>query len=166
MENERTKFEERLRLVNENETLKEVLKILSYAALFVSTYAFFYGAVILFEKELMLGLGFVGAILLPALVVLLIARLIQAPRPCDLFDFYEKPKRRAYSFPDLAVCFGFATGTLTLVSHFVLGLVTLTLSFVLCASRVLLGKAFVRDVVAGGLVGIASAIIGYFLLIL
>ena len=166
MENERTKFEALLRRVNESETLKEVLKILSYAAMFVSAYAFFYGAVLLSLREPLVGIGYIATIVLPALLLLLLTRLIKAPRPCDLFDFYETKGKRGYSFPDLALFFAFASGTLILFVHFTLGLITLSLSLVLCATRTLLGRSFVRDVVAGGLLGIATSLIGYFLLIL
>lgn len=166
MENERTKFEELLRSVNENDTLKEVLRILSYATIFVSAYAFFYGAVLLTLREVMLGIGYIATILLPTLLVLLMTRLIKAPRPCDLFDFYESKNKRGYAFPDLSVFFAFANGVLVLFMHFTLGLVTLGLSLVLCVTRPLLGKSFIRDVVAGGLMGIATSLIGYFLLIL
>ena len=103
MEPEMNRFEARLRFVNENETLKEILNILSYATLFVSVYAFFYGLVVLFLREIPLGISFALTILLPFLLVSLIARLVKAPRPCDLFDFYEKKPRGKYSFPDRAV---------------------------------------------------------------
>ena len=166
MEQEQNKFEQRLRLVNENDTLKEVLNILSYATVFVSIYAFFYGAVTLLLRELLVGIGFVGSIVLPYLLMLLIAHIIKAPRPKELFDFYTEKKKKNYSFPDRLVFLSFATGVLVLFLHFILGLITLALSLVLCVCRVLLGNAFPRDVIAGGLCGIVCSILGYFLLIL
>ena len=166
MEHETTKFESTLMAVNENDTLKEILKILSYASLFVSDYAFFYGAVILFLREVMLGLFYVATIALPLLLVLLIARALKAPTPRQLFDFYGAQKKTTYSFPDIPVFLCFAVGTLTLFTHFILGLITLALALCLSVCRPLLGHAFPRDVVAGGLVGIACSLIGYFLMIL
>ena len=166
MEPEMNRFEARLRFVNENETLKEILNILSYATLFVSVYAFFYGLVVLFLREIPLGISYALTVLLPFLLVSLIARLVKAPRPCDLFDFYEKKPRGKHSFPDRAVFFAFAIGTLTLFVHFLLGLLTLGLALCLSVCRPLLGRAFVRDVVAGGLCGVFCSLIGYFLLIM
>ncbi len=166
MEHEKNIFEERLRSVNENDTLKEVLKILLYAALFVGAYAFFYGAVILFLRDLLLGASFLLCIGLPYLLVLLLTKIVGAPRPRDLFDFYESKKGKTHSFPDHLVFLCFAVGTLTLFVHFILGLITLALALCLSACRVLLGYAFPRDVIAGGIIGVVTSLIGYFLLIL
>ena len=165
MEKEKTTFEERLRLVNDNDTLKEILKILSYATLFVAAYAFFYGAIILFLRDALLGLCYVASVGLPYLLVFLICRTVKAPRPCELFDFYEKSARVRYSFPDRLVFLCFAVGTLTLFVHFILGVITLALALCLSVCRPLLGYAFPRDVIAGGLIGIATSLIGYFLLV-
>ena len=166
MEQERSKWEQTLRTVNENDTLKEVLKILSYATLFVVAYAFFYGASILLLREVVVGLCYVASILLPYLLVWILSRMIKAPRPVDLFDFYEKKGKKTYSFPDRLVFLSFAVGTLTLAVHFILGLITLALSLVFCVCRVLLGNAFPRDVITGGISGVLCAVIGYFLLVL
>ncbi|MBR2612876.1 MAG: hypothetical protein IKC72_07385 [Clostridia bacterium] len=165
MEKEKTTFEERLRLVNENDTLKEILKILSYATLFVAAYAFFYGTVILFMRDALLGLCYVASVGLPYLLVFLICRAVKAPRPRDLFDFYEKSAKTRPSFPDRLVFLCFAVGTLTLFVHFILGVITLVLALCLSVCRPLLGHAFPRDAIAGGLIGIATSLIGYFLLV-
>ena len=166
MEEQTNKFEEKLRHINENDTLKEVLKILIYAALFVAVYAFFYGAVILFLRDIYVGLGFALTIILPYLLVLLLSHIVKAPRPRELFDFYEKKGRTRHSFPDRLAFLCFAVGTLTLFVHFILGLITLGLALCLAVCRVLLGYAFPRDEVAGGIVGVATSLIGYFLLIM
>ena len=100
--------------------------------------------------------------LIPFVIVTLIRRLINAPRPYELYDFYEKkPKEKSgKSFPSRHVYSASVIAVLTLYVYPIVGGVLVFFAIALAALRVLLGIHFIRDVVAGSVVGALSAIIG------
>ncbi len=105
----------------------------------------------------------IAAILIvPLVIVSLVRHLINAPRPYELYSFYElAPKsKKGGSFPSRHAFSVFAIGTALCFVHPVLGAVLLALGVLLCVMRVLLGIHFIRDVVAGALTGALSSVIG------
>lgn len=168
MEKEKMSFEDALRATNENDTAKEVLRIVNLASVFLSIYALAYLAVNLFVKDAWLGIRAVLILAVPFLLVTAARYLVKAPRPMDLFDFYNEQakKKRTNAFPSRHAFSAFAIGTLVCFFHLILGLLTLVLGTTMSVGRVLLGRHFPRDVIAGGLIGIVSSVIGYFIFIL
>ena len=98
----------------------------------------------------------------PFIIVTLIRRFINAPRPYELYDFYDKaPKKKSgSSFPSRHAFSVFVIGTVLTFAYPPLGAVLLFLGVVLATSRVLCGIHFVRDVVTGALLGVISGAVG------
>ena len=105
--------------------------------------------------------AFVGFVL-----VSLLRRLINAPRPYELYTFYdEKPKERAgSSFPSRHAYSAFAIATLAFPLSNVIGIILIALALAMCLCRVLLGIHFIRDVVCGALIGVLAGLIGFLIL--
>ena len=113
-------------------------------------------------------LGCIATLGVPFGLVTLLRRVINAPRPYEVYEFFDEPveNKSGESFPSRH-CFSiFAIGTLCLFASVPVGIFTLALGVVLCFCRVALGFHFVRDVVTGGIIGIISSLIGGFILIL
>ena len=99
----------------------------------------------------------------PFILVSILRHIINAPRPYELYDFYKTPPKQkcGKSFPSRHAysAFSIATAALFILPWWV-GAILITSAVFLCIARVLLGIHFIRDVLAGALIGIASAIIG------
>lgn len=92
-------------------------------------------------------------------------KLINLPRPYEVYDFYTvKPReKRGESFPSRHCYSAFVISTLSwLVSPMVFAAL-LILAILIATTRVLLGIHFVRDVVCGGGVGIVFGVLGVIL---
>ena len=96
------------------------------------------------------------------LAVTLIRRLIDAPRPYELYDFYEiKPKdKKGRSFPSRHAYSAFCIATLGFTLSSILAPIMLAFALALSVCRVLTGIHFIRDVAAGALIGAVSGAIG------
>ena len=110
------------------------------------------------ETAVCAGVGFVA--------VTLLRRVVDAPRPYELYSFYEvKPKdRNGKSFPSRHAYSAFAISTLTFSVCVPIGIVLLILAAIMCVCRVLLGIHFIRDVAAGALIGAVAGAIGLILI--
>lgn len=154
-------YERILYSVYKNDTLAEILKITSYAIVLLTVYAFFVRIVGLIETpvELIKLLAVTGV---PFVTVSLMRRMINAPRPYELLEFYEKkPKGKAgRSFPSRHVFSVFVIATVLMTWSPLLAAGLMLAGVLLALLRVVLGIHFVRDVVAGALIGIASGGIG------
>ena len=97
----------------------------------------------------------------PFVFVSIVRRLIRAPRPYELYDFYENlPKDKSgSSFPSRHAFSAFVIGTLAMPHSIILGVCVLALGVILSVARVLLGIHFIRDILAGALVGAISGIL-------
>ena len=98
----------------------------------------------------------------PFIIVTLFRRLLNFPRPYEVFAFYEHAPRRkrGQSFPSRHVFSIFVIGASLCFVNVRLGLALMLVGLTLAVSRVLLGIHFIRDVVAGGLIGVVSGVIG------
>ena len=154
-------YERILYSVYKNDTLAEILKITSYAIVLLTVYAFFVRIVGLIETpvELIKLLAVTGV---PFVTVSLMRRMINAPRPYELLEFYEKkPKGKAgRSFPSRHVFSVFVIATVLMTWSPLLAAGLMLAGVLLALLRVVLGIHFVRDVVAGALIGVASGGIG------
>ena len=98
----------------------------------------------------------------PLLLVTLVRYLVNAPRPYELYDFYEKrPKsREGRSFPSRHAYSSFVLATVAMFIYPALGVILFALGIIICVLRFLLGIHFLRDVAAGALLGVASGMLG------
>jgi membrane-associated phospholipid phosphatase len=105
--------------------------------------------------------------LIPFVAVTVIRQLINAPRPYELYDFYEKkPKeKKGRSFPSRHVYSASVISVLTVFVYPILGGVMVFLTLVLAILRVLLGIHFIRDVVCGALIGAGAGLLGVLILV-
>ena len=91
--------------------------------------------------------------------------LLDVKRPYEIFDLapFEAMKRErkaGKSFPSRHVFSAFLIGTLVLFYSVPLGIVTLLVGAFIAAERVMLGIHFPEDVICGGIIGIASGLVG------
>lgn len=164
----KNKYERALYRVYSDEGLSETLRVASLAIVALSVYLFFThclkllaeSPIYLIETLIITGVPFV------ALTVMRL--VINAPRPYELLEFYEKkPKNKSgRSFPSRHVFSVFVIGTVMIPTSAFLGAALLVLGAALGAMRVLLGVHFIRDVAAGALIGVLSGVIGLLVLTL
>lgn len=160
------KREARLRAVYENETLAEGLSIFSVFASLVSVYAVGYmlleSFLVSWERALRLALMLAA----PFVLVSLVRTVVNAPRPYEIYDFYEKKPHRAKGkgFPSRHAFSAFAIAVAMIAFHAAFAYALLGLSVALCICRYLLGIHFPRDLWAGALIGVASSVLGLWIL--
>lgn len=139
------------------------LKALSIVCTCLAVIAFLYIGVIAFWIGFDLGVKYLLITGIPFVLVTLLRRIASAPRPYEVVDFLSEnaPRKKAGdSFPSRHVFSAFVISFT--VCHFAnpIGIATLVFGIAIGACRVLLGIHFVRDVVAGAVIGILSAILG------
>lgn len=158
-------FERVLYSVYKNDTLNPILHVLSYVIVGITAYAFIWRAVNLVVSDIWQAVWLLLITGVPFAVVSVIRRLINAPRPYELFEFYrEKPKgKTGQSFPSRHVFSITVTGIALMPWSLLVGIGLLVLGAALALIRVLLGIHFIRDVVAGALIGVISGAIGLLL---
>ena len=160
------KFAARLRAVEENETLREALRILSAAGVCVSVYAFFYFVVTGVSADLWRTVKLVGCMAAGFVLVSILRRVLNFARPYEAVDFYPVPpkKRGGRAFPSRHAYSAAVIGTVLLFFSPMLGGITLGMGLLMSLSRVYLGLHFPRDAVAGTLIGISAGILGMLVL--
>ena len=102
----------------------------------------------------------------PFVFVSLLRRYIGAPRPYEVYDFFEyRPKdSEKNSFPSRHAFSIFAIGVATWFVYPVFGSILLTLGLFMCVIRVALGYHFPRDVITGAVIGVISSVVGSLIL--
>lgn len=102
----------------------------------------------------------------PLLLVTILRAYVNAPRPYELYDFYEhKPRSGSgHSFPSRHAYSVFAIASVSLFIYPVMGIILIALGIIICVSRVLLGIHFIRDVLAGAIVGVVCGVLGVLIL--
>ncbi len=151
-----------LKKVNSAPRLSLVLKICCHVATALSILAFVYLGVGFFGRSPMAGAMYLVTLGVPFVLVSLLRKLINAPRPYELYDFYENPpkKKSGDSFPSRHAFSIFAIGTIAIFVNLPVAITLLFFGFLMCFCRVALGIHFVRDVLTGSLIGIISSVIG------
>lgn len=161
----KNKYEKLLYRVYKDETLSEIFRISSYVVVALTVYAFFVRLVSLIETpiEILKILVITGV---PFVVVSVMRKIINAPRPYELLEFYEKkPKGKAgQSFPSRHVFSVFVIATVFFAWEPIIAAGLILAGVLLAFLRVALGIHFVRDVIAGALIGIASGSVGLLIL--
>ena len=159
-------MEKLLTSVYKNRKLSAFLKAFSVAVslLCVLLFGFIIGYFIYLESYLKAALlgasAFVGFV-----AVTLMRKLIDAPRPYELYSFYEiAPKEReGNSFPSRHAYSAFCIAVLSFSVHPVIAAAFIFLAALMCAARVLVGIHFIRDVSAGAVIGALAGVIGLLL---
>ena len=148
--------------VYKNETASEIFKILSHTVVAFTVYALFYRLMLMLEAgELPGALKLSLALGAPFVLVSILRRVINAPRPYELLPFYERqPKKRSgRAFPSRHVFSVFAIAVALIPAQPLIGASLLLCGVLMAFVRVALGMHFVRDVLAGGAIGIVSGIL-------
>ena len=141
-------------------------------ALVFLAYIFYLAVFIKDYKEalrLVLTAGF------PFLMVGFARKIIGAKRPYEVYPFYEEcPKRRFFgkmqkdeggaSFPSRHAYSAFVVASTAVFICVPVGAVIAFVAVLMCACRVLLGIHFIRDVLAGAIIGVLAGVLGEFLL--
>lgn len=142
-----------LRLVSH---LAGILAFLLYLSVFIMTLLF--SAFCALKLLIILGVSYV--------LVSIFRKKINAPRPYELYSFYEVPpkSKRGVSFPSRHVFLVFAISTLCFPLLPLPSLILLLFAVTQAVSRVLLGIHFIRDVVCGAILGVLSSVIGLLVL--
>lgn len=148
--------------------LSGFLKILSSFIVFMT--ALSYAALLFhsFYSSLYEGLSVLLSAAIPFFAISIVRALINAPRPYEMYDFYQiKPKeRQGKSYPSRHAYSAFVIATIAYIYSIPFGIGLTLAAALLCFIRVLLGIHFPRDVFAGGLVGIVAGLFGIFFLVL
>ena len=156
-----------LKRVNESKKISLLMKIYCRFIEIFGAFEFLLLLVFFARKSLLIGASYLLALGVPYLLVSLVRVAISAPRPYEIYDFYIIPprKKKGKSFPSRHAFSVFVIGTVCLFVYPILGILTLIFGALMCLCRVLLGIHFPRDVIAGGVVGVISALIGALILL-
>ena len=155
-------MEKLLKKVYDSRRAKISLTVISHAAAVISAIAFLGVLVYTFSISKTAALGLLLSAGIPFILVSVMRRLINAPRPYELYGFYaKKPKQKAgRSFPSRHVFSAFVIATLSITVSVWLAAALFVIGLCLALSRVFLGIHFIRDTVAGALIGIISGVLG------
>lgn len=160
-----SKHEEILYKVYKNENTYQILKILSYLCVALTMYAFVYKIVTVIPAAPMEALRLAVVCGIPFVAVSIARAVINAPRPYEIYSFYKEPpkKKKGRGFPSRHVFSVFVIASALAFENILLGAGLAALGLLLAVCRVLLGMHFVRDTVAGAVIGITSAVIGTYI---
>ncbi len=156
-----------LKRVYSSRKISLALKIISYVSALICVAIFISTIVILYLNEPRRAVKTLFAAGIPFVFVSAVRKLINAPRPYELYDFYEvKPKGKAgQSFPSRHVFSAFIIAVLSSLASPWLAIIAFVMGTALAVSRVLLGMHFIRDVAAGALLGLVCGILGAIILV-
>ena len=160
------KIEALMQKVNQSPRLITLLNILCYLCTVASVFTFGYMLVYFVLRSWVMVAEYCAALGLAFVIVSLVRKLINAPRPYQVYDFFTDPPRekKGNSFPSRHAFSAFAIGTLCLFINPVFGIITLVLGLVMCFCRVALGIHFVRDLLCGALIGVCSSLVAALIL--
>lgn len=110
------------------------------------------------------GIVFISTTAIPFAAVSAMRILVSAPRPYEVYDLESLTCAQPHyklgkSFPSRHVFSAFLIGTLAVKYVMPLGICVLILGVALAVARVILGIHFVKDVVCGAIIGIASGMV-------
>ena len=157
------KYESLLFRVYKNTSLYEMLRILCVAIVFLTLYAYLYSiATSIFAAKPLEALRLLTVTAPSFFVVSAVRRIINAPRPYEILPFYEKAPKgtRGRSFPSRHVFSVFVIGTALTFTSAPVGIAVLLGGVILSVCRVLLGIHFIKDTVAGAVIGAISGVVG------
>lgn len=155
------KYDAYLYKISKNETLTEMMKISSHAIVLITAYALFMRLVTLIDTPIEIAkISVICGV--PFVLVSILRAVIKAPRPYETYEFYLNPlkKKSAGSFPSRHVFSVFVIAVSLIPTWTFLGVGLMALGVLLAFFRISLGLHFIRDTVAGALIGVASGVVG------
>ena len=156
-----------LKKVYGSRRIKQSLNIISHASTLVGVVAFVSVLIYSYLETPLFAFKIAAVAFVPFVAVSVMRRVIKAPRPYEIYEFYQIPPKDkvGQSFPSRHVFSAFIIATLACVASIWLSIILFAVGICLAVSRVLLGIHFIRDVVAGALIGIASGVIGIIIIL-
>lgn len=155
-------LKERIEGMREDETISEMLRLISISSVVVAAYAVGYLLVSLLGKAPLDALKIALVLLVPLLLVSLVRALVKAPRPFEVYGI-EPPKGRhskGRSFPSRHAHCAFAVASVMIFYQPVFGALLFAVGLSAALARVFMGLHFPRDVIAGALTGAVSSLLG------
>ena len=151
-----------LKSVQDKPKLVLLMKIISHTAVMASMLGYAFLLVLAYMESLRAAVGAFVFTLVPFVIVSLMRKFINAPRPYEVYDFFAAPpkSKSGLSFPSRHAFSAFVIGTALLYHSLWAGIVVLALGTALAVCRVLLGIHFIRDVICGSAIGVISAVLG------
>lgn len=115
-------------------------------------------------NDMLTGVRFILLTAIPFLLVTLLRRIINRPRPYELISLPElsylrKTGKVGRSFPSRHVASAMIVGGAVIPLFPFIGVFTMLMGVALGACRVLCGRHFLRDAVAGGVIGLISGLV-------
>lgn len=153
------KYEKMLSSVYSHRALCELLRLVGAIAVLFSVFVL---GVLLASSETRRSVELAAVTLIPFIAVSVARKLIDAPRPYELFAIFDSApkKKKGEGFPSRHVFSAFLIATVSVPTLPVFASVLFVLASLMAVSRVLLGIHFIRDVAAGAIVGALSGGIG------
>lgn len=118
-----------------------------------------------FIKDTMLSVYLLVITAIPFIAVTVMRKVINAPRPYEVFDceeleYLRELGRKGQSFPSRHVASSFIIGSALCFAELHAGIIVLALGVLLAVLRVLLGRHFIRDVIVGAVIGGIAGSVG------
>ena len=162
-------YEKMYRAVYKRGGLVSVLRTVDRVAVIFTVVAYAALVTLSFTSDIIKGVVCVAVSAVPFILLSIFRRVLSAPRPYELYDFpslgIDLPRKKSgSSFPSRHIFSSFLIGTLFLTSVPLLGAIVLLLGVGLGACRVLRGIHFIRDCIAGAVIGVVCGIIGLIIL--
>lgn len=134
-------------------------------AVFAVVAVFLTASVVITISDVPVGLGFITFSLIPFVILTFARRLVNAKRPYEIYDVSGldsdlSSRRTGLSFPSRHVFSAFLIGTVLLSESIALGAIVLALGLLIALARVVLLIHFVRDVIAGAVIGVLAGVLG------
>ena len=147
--------------------LSKALSITSHiiSALFVLAFLFCV-SVMIWAEEYRVALLFMSSSLAGFLLVSAAREVLDAPRPYEVYGFFEifPKKKKGKSFPSRHAYSAFVIATLSFAVGTLIGIGLTLFALIMCVCRALLGIHFIRDLIAGALIGVISGLIALLLI--
>ena len=123
-------------------------------------------SVMIYAEAYRVALLFMSSSLAGYLLVSAAREVLDAPRPYEIYDFFEilPKKKKGKSFPSRHAYSAFVITTISFAVGTSIGIVLTVLAIVLCVCRALIGIHFVRDLVAGAALGVISGSVALLLI--
>lgn len=159
-------MEKLLKSVYQKKGLTLALRIASHTASVLCALLFFISLIRSALLSPLSALGYALIVGIGFVLVSLARRIINLPRPYEVYDFYSAPpkERAGLSFPSRHTFLVFAVATGSFPLFPIASAALFLFGIILAVARVLLGIHFIRDVIAGALLGALSSLLGLLIL--
>ena len=165
-------YEKRMNMYNRvysSEHIPRLLRALSTFSVLLTAASFTVFLTVNAMYDYVVGIKILLAALIPFVIVSLMRRLINSKRPYEVYSLGNlngelMRAKRGESFPSRHVFSAFIIGTLIMEWSIILGSAVILLGIIIATARVMLGIHFVRDVIVGAAIGVASGVLGILIL--